>query len=418
MERDPLSTNRSTHAALHDADRPTSARATRGRPYPAIAAVVALVLMSALVFSTLAARFHPGPGQGRGATLSGTPTVSPIATTSTAASTPTPTPSPVPLPAGMSVVSIAMVSATDGWAIAAPTASSAALVHYTGGHWMLLGDSYTGVYLNDLSMDAHDDGWAVGGHSDQVSGGVVLHYSGGRWEPVPTPAFSFAGQRVWAFSPSNAIVLAALHKGPTGAAQSALLRYDRGAWSETASPRGISDMSVLTADDIWATCLDGHVLHEQGGRWTTYSIGGQTSGEGGQPLSITMLSDSDGWAAGLTNITPQGMFLAHFDGAAWTRVQGPAASGPTEIHSIAMVSPTEGWAGGDLGNATGVAAVLLHYVNGQWQTTLAPSPDIGGIARIVMLSASEGWAAAEGGAAAGPLHYQNGRWTPYQMPPS
>jgi hypothetical protein len=405
MARDPQSTDWSTPAVLHDADLPTPAGATRGRPYPAIAAVVAIVLMFALAFSMLSERLHPGPGQSGGATSSGTPTA-------TTAPTATPTPSPVPLPAGTSLVSFAMVSAGDGWAIAAPTASSAMLVHYTGGRWMLLGDSFAGAYLTDLSMDAHDDGWAVGGHTDQVSGGVVLHYSGGRWDPVLTPPISFAGQRVWAFSPEHVLVLASLHKGPTGAAQSALLRYDHGAWTETDSPRGITDMSALSADDVWATCFDGHILHEQGGRWTTYTIGGEAWEVGAQPLSITMLSESDGWAAGLTNVSPQGMFLVHFDGTAWTRVQGPAASGPTEIHSIAMDSPTDGWAGGDLVTSTSPEAVFLHYHNGQWQTT--PAPSSGGIARIVMLSASEGWAAAEGGAAAGPLHYQNGRWTPYQ----
>jgi hypothetical protein len=190
------------------------------------------------------------------------------------------------------------------------------------------------------------------------------------------------------------------------------LHYNNGAWTETDSPRGITDMSVLSADDAWATCFDGHILHEQGGRWTTYTIGGQESGLGAQPLSISMLSDSDGWVAGLTNAAPQGMFLVRFDGHTWTRIQGPDASGPTEIHSIAMVSPTEGWAGGDLGNDTGTEAVLLHYVNGQWETT--PAPTSGGIGKIVMVSATEGWAAVEGGAAAGLLHYQNGRWTPFQ----
>jgi hypothetical protein len=407
MERDPQSTDRRTPAAVHADDRPSGAGAARGRPYTAIAAVVTIALLSALLFGAIAARRRPDAGPG--ATGSVTPTVSSIATTTSAA-----TPTPFALPAGTAVVSMAMVSASDGWAIAAPTASSAVLAHYTGSRWMLSGDTYAGVYLTDIAMDAHDDGWAVGAHADQVSGGVVLHYSSGRWDPVQTPPIPFAGVRVWAFSPSQAVVLAALPKGPTGAAQSALLRYNNGAWTETASPRGITDMSVLSADDVWATCFDGHILHEQGGRWTTYTIGGQVSGpseQGTQPLAISMLSDSDGWAAGLTNATPQGMFLARFDGHTWTRVQGPAAAGPTEIHSIAMVSPNEGWAGGDLLTSASLEAVLLHYVNGQWETTAAPSR--GGIGRIVMVSATEGWAAVGGGAAAGLLHYQNGRWTPY-----
>ena len=65
------------------------------------------------------------------------------------------------------------------------------------------------------------------------------------------------------------------------------------------------------------------------------------------------------------------------------------------------------------GNATGTEAVLLHDLNGQWETTPAPS-DGGSIGKIVMVSATEGWAAVEGGAAAGLLHYQNGRWKSFQ----
>src|SRR5262249_11280519 len=155
---------------------------------------------------------------------------------STATTPPTATPTPQPMPTGMSVVSMAMVSASDGWAIAAPTANSAAIAHYTGVRWMLSGDTYAGVSLTDIAMDSHDDAWAVGAHADQTTGGVVLHYSGDRWGLVPTPPIPFTGQRVWAFSPSEALVLASLPSE-----KSALLRYKSGAWTETASPRGITD---------------------------------------------------------------------------------------------------------------------------------------------------------------------------------
>ena len=401
MKRDPQSTGGRAPVAQHDADRPSAAGAAQTGPFPIVAVAVTILLVGALIFSALAARLHAGPGAA-GLT---TPTARTLPTTSAATRT-------VPvLPPNTSVVSIAMVSASDGWAIAEP-AGGAALLHYTGGRWTPSGDTYPGVYLGDISMDAHDDGWAVGGHADQATG-VVLHYSGGRWGQVQTPHIQFAGMRVWAFSPSHVVVLASLPKGTTGAASSALLRYDHGAWTEITSPRGISDMAMLSSTDLWATCFDGHILHYLSGRWTTYTIGGQGAGPGTQPLSISMLSDSDGWAAGLTNAAPQGMFLARFDGHAWTRVQGPAASYPTEIHSIAMVSSNEGWAGGDLLNTTGIEAVLLHYVYGQWETT--PAPSDAGIEKIVMLSATEGWAAVGGGPSAGLLHYQNGRWTPYHL---
>jgi hypothetical protein len=397
---------RADGAAMGGDPLPTAgATPMHGRSYPALTVTVAVVLLSALIFSALATRLHlsSGPVATGAATPTATPTATPFASA-------TPHPMP-PLPAGASVISIAMTSASDGWAAArAGQPSNAILLHYAGGRWTPSGDTFAGVYLTAIAMDSHDDGWAVGAHSDQVTG-VVLHYTGGHWSQVQTPNIQFAGAGVWAFSPSRVLVLASLPKGQTGIGGSALLRYDNGAWSEIASPRRISGMSVLSADDLWATCFDGHILHYQAGQWTTYTIAGQAPAQSEQPLSISMTSDGAGWLGGLSGV-PKGMFLARFEGHAWTRVQGPAAAGPSDVNSIAMVSPSEGWAGGDLDTSTsGLETVLLHYVNGQWETT--PAPYSGSIGEIVMVSATEGWATVGGGDAAGLLHYQDGRWTPY-----
>lgn len=436
MERDRWSADdRLTPAPPRDTDHPPTASATtHRRPYPALATTVAIVLLSALIFGVLATRLRPGSSLGATGTATATATLTP---------TPMPfgqaTPEPLPgLQAIASVVSISMVSASDGWAVAITPHNDALLLRYANGRWTPSGDTFAGVSLTNIAMDAHDDGWAVGARSDKVTG-VVMHYTGGHWTQVPTPNIQFFGVRVWAFSPTRVMVLASLPKsssqnladpitqaGPSardeglytpatrqsGGLGSALLRYDNGAWTEVTSPCGISGMALLSAADFWATCFDSHVLHYQAGHWTTYTISGQASGQDGQPLSIGMTSDSDGWVAGFTNAMPQGMFLARFDGHAWTRVQGPAVSGPTDINSIAMVSPSEGWAGGQMDSfATGLETVLLHYVNGQWEAT-SPSYS-GSIGAIVMVSATEGWAAVGGGGAAGFLHYQNGRWAPY-----
>jgi integrase-like protein len=171
-----------------------------------------------------------------------------------------------------------------------------------------------------------------------------------------------------------------------------------------------TEICTLELQDItFAPDMTWLLVHGKGRKQREVSLGKKARLALSRYINRERHSDSDGWAAGLTNATPQGMYLARFDGHAWARVQGPAASGPTEIHSIVLVSPNEGWAGGDLLSASGVGAVLLHYVNGQWETT--PAPSSRGIERIVILSATEGWAAVAGGAA-GLLHYQNGRWTP------
>src|SRR5579863_3317219 len=104
----------------------------------------------------------------------------------------------------------------------------------------------------------------------------------------------------------------------------------------------VSGASLPSPDDLWAACLDGSILRYQGGHWTAYSIGGQAPEVEGQPLAISMLSDTDGWVGGFTNMQAQGMFLAHFDGHAWTRVRGPQSVGPTDINAMAMISASDG----------------------------------------------------------------------------
>lgn len=417
MARDPQQSDWRAHTTSYGADRRATVDGSRRRSYPAFAAAAAVVLLSALVFGAMAAGLHSGAG---GSSPTVTPMLAATATATLAGNIPLQT---VPaLPGVASVVSLSMVSATDGWAVASTPGGDALLLHYASGRWTPSGGSYAGVYLTDISMDAPDDGWAVGFESNQVTG-VVLHYSGGHWSQVQTPHIEFAGSRVWAFSPSQVLVLASLPQVPSnsppaqpslaeisGFGESALLRYDNGKWTETLSPAEISDMTVLPGGDIWAACLDGKILHYQDGRWTSYAIAGQASGQEGQPLSISMLSGSDGWVAGFTNSVPQGMFLAHFDGRTWIRVPGPAASGPTDIYTVALVSPSEGWAGGELYPSG--PAVLLHDVDGQWQPV--PAPYSGSISKIVMVSAAEGWATVNDGGAAGLLHYQNGLWTPYR----
>ncbi len=401
MADDSRFTARRAITAPRDAKHSSTAGVRRRRPYLAMLATAAVVLLSALVFGTLATRLHSNASPG--ATSSPTPTFTSMATPATEGALQT-----VPaLPESASVVSISMVSAGDGWAAARVPNGDAVLLRYADGRWTPSGNSFGDTYLTDISMDSHDDGWAVGARGDQVTG-VVLHYTGGSWTQVQTPNIEFAGARVWALSPSQALVLATLPKGMSGSTGSMLLRYDNGAWIEIASPRGISGATLLATDDLWATCWDGDILHYQGGQWTTYTISGLTPGQGGQPLSISMTSDTDGWLGGFTNFGPDGMFLAHFHAETWARVTGPAATNPTDINTIAMLPTGEAWAGGD---AAGRETVLLQFVDGRWVAT-QPSYQ-GSIGEIVMVSPTEGWATVGGGVAAGLLHYQGGRWTPY-----
>jgi hypothetical protein len=108
---------------------------------------------------------------------------------------------------------------------------------------------------------------------------------------------------------------------------------------------------------------------------------------------------------------------------------GPGAPGSDaqlELHSISMVSPSEGWAvGGQDWNTSGNddgsgTTVLYHYKDGRWTPIYIPisDPDIPDglhpvLQAVSMVSATDGWAAGsfvEGSVKAFFLHYDGKSW--------
>lgn len=64
--------------------------------------------------------------------------------------------------------------------------------------------------------------------------------------------------------------------------------------------------------------------------------------------------------------------------------------GAQEMHSLEMVSATEGWASGyseDIGSGDGI---FWHFNGTTWEVT--PIPYTGRLADIDMLTATDGWA--------------------------
>jgi virginiamycin B lyase len=82
VERDPRGSDRRAATTTADPDRLVTLGATRRRPYEAIAATLAIILIAALVFGSLAARLRAGPGDTGLATptTATTPTTVPTAT--------------------------------------------------------------------------------------------------------------------------------------------------------------------------------------------------------------------------------------------------------------------------------------------------------------------------------------------------
>jgi photosystem II stability/assembly factor-like uncharacterized protein len=112
-------------------------------------------------------------------------------------------------------------------------------------------------------------------------------------------------------------------------------------------------------------------------------------------FGLSMVSVDDGWAVGAEDTYQSHGLLAHYQGGSWMLVTLPA--GVPALHSVFMLSASEGWAVGNFGT-------ILHYHVGSWSSVTSPTG--ANLSSVFMTSASEGWAV--GGAI---LHYQQGEWT-------
>ncbi len=273
----------------------------------------------------------------------------------------------------ISLNSISMISATDGWVVGntvlPPNADGltfGVVLHYTGGKWVF--DRLLGSHLSSTFMRTASDGWMVG--EDGNGGAPIFHYDGSAWTPVNDPAFaSVLPQTIVALSASNVWLDGTNFSGSgfDGDAPEVILHYDGSRWSQQSTDLAnsrIYGIAMISPDEGWAVgSLSGGtgphpahpekalVEHYSQGKWQRdTSFAGPPDSNGYSLYGIAMASASEGWAIGSNGL------IVHDLNGTWTQVTSP--TGQT-LRSIAMVSPTEGWAIGEQGT-------ILHYSNGAW----------------------------------------------------
>jgi len=263
----------------------------------------------------------------------------------------------------MSLQSVSMVSATEGWALASEP-----------------------VWAHDRS---HTSG----------SGTVFLHYVAGTWkragDPLPIAARSSY--------PGAALVMVSATDG-WATAEDQTLHYDGTSWREVTALShldlaGGSSIAVTSPNDVWITggTLYNAIVHYDGRTWTntvpSYRHGPPFMQPAVQLQAISFASPSDGWAAGL-RADGSGSILFRYLHGRWEQ----QVSLPGGILNIKMRSATDGWAVGDSG-------VIYRCVNGRW--TKVNSPVDHPLYDIAIASAEDAWAVGIGGEL---VHYYHGAW--------
>lgn len=267
--------------------------------------------------------------------------------------------------------------------------------HYTNGNWSMF--ATVAQPLRSVSMDAANDGWAVG------DTGELLHYDGHTWTNKNSPTQS---------SLSAVTTLSANNAWSVGFG-GVILHYNGTSWSSVHSPTSANllGISMISPDDGWIVGERGTILHYQNQAWQ--QIASPTS----ESLdSITMLSSEESWAVGANET------ILHERAGAWYTVGTPGAFGIINpngsaslntFHAISMTSVNSGWIAGTDSLLSYTREVWSANQNGVLNPTSPYIQESLALYGVQMLSAQEGWAVGEYNQDILFFHYQNGTWQDY-----
>ncbi len=258
--------------------------------------------------------------------------------------------------------------------------------------------------LNDLAMTSPGTGWAVGATADSVSDvptyhSLILRLSDCKWEPfgASLPNATLAS-----------LAMVSLAEGWAAGAQGQkplLFHYENGAWSAvTPPPTGdITRFFIVRAGsngEIWVAGLSPSeiagrigiaILRLSGGQWKRIETPFV------EAYDIAPVGPGDAWIIGRKSPGANVSFeeLAHVQGS--SIVNESPFDGAITLSHLRMLSPTDGWAmgdmylgGGDITDNPQVSrAIALHYDGARWAEA---STGASGAARVVdVLGQGSAW---------------------------
>lgn len=289
-----------------------------------------------------------------------------------------------------------MLSPTNGWAVGGKDGEYGTILHWDGTSWSVDQEIGTRVLLG-IHMRSSTDGWAVG------KGGVIYHYNGSNWSQVNSPV---TGSLVDVKFDSNGV-------GWAGGYNGTLAKYSGGSWSAFTDLR--TDPIDFRAIDFtsghgWMVgfnnenLMGGDILEYEDNLWLAV-----TPPTANRLNDIAVISDSDAWAVG--NADNFGGTIIHWDGRHWQRLyQRDLPIPAVDLHSIDMVSSTNGWAAGDPPE-TDAPAVFLEWNGFRWKPPRYDAPVNVRVNDIAMLNSDFGWAVADGGNAVAKYDGNSGFWS-------
>lgn len=319
---------------------------------------------------------------------------------------------PYPWANTMSLQSVSMVSADDGWAVGHISGKpTTLLMRYSRGQWTILpkpaGLDETSAFTA-VSMVSAYDGWAWASMPIPIGdryhsfrpGGVLLHYDGNSWK-IATPVFPIG----IGSDPSALLMLSPTDGWATG--EGTTLHYDGTAWREVTALSekqwgGGAAIAATGSDDVWIARFGGDIVHYDGTSWSEQPIILPFAQQIPGPILLTgiaMTSPEAGYAVGSIGNSTSGVILRYV-GSRWFLVRTVDENlSSVSLRPATSSTPEEGW-------AVGGSNSLYHNISGVWSKIISPvSYPL--YAVTALPASSDAWA---GGLSGALLRYHDGRW--------
>jgi hypothetical protein len=270
---------------------------------------------------------------------------------------------PAALPAGTDArfAAAAATSPTDVWAVGETFDSSFTphgfIQHWNGSSWRRVNPAAgepAGGALAGVAVLSASDAWAVGGSRDPATFAqttLAEHWDGTAWRLVPTPDLGTAARftAVAAVSATDVWAVGELVDAETALAE----HWDGTRWTRVPLPAVgrdslLSGVTATSATDVWAVGTQRVTRtlaeHWNGTAWTVVPSPNVPNQTHSALFAVSAAGPADVWAVGdsLQNAAFASTLTEHWDGTAWTIVPSPNAAAAFSTRLLA-VHAHPGW---------------------------------------------------------------------------
>jgi S-layer homology domain len=306
---------------------------------------------------------------------------------------------PRPGTGGSYLEAVTAVAANDVWAVGfyrqtAGSAPQTMALHYNGTSWTQATSDSPGAaenYLYGIAMVSATDGWAVGYTADtaNIYKTLTLRLNGTQWRqvPSPTPFLRVAGLRGVVVVSANEVWAVGVQVDISLTLRMYAIKWNGSVWSAVTTPTTsgcvLTAVSIASGSNLWAVggcqtiTYQTVVLRWNGSAWAT--VASPSPGTGDNLLGgVVSAGANDAYAVGGYNDTSGNVqtLALHWDGIAWTQISSdnPGSSG-NALFAVARdpASSSTLWAVGTQSNGGASETLAEHIIIIPCEATNTPT---------------------------------------------